>query len=345
MLHNIALHKQVPESNTRKYACTWHGCDEANCLGNRLEKDPTQVYALTARRPGLLPVGKPFIFPEPPPLTYRAAAGGSSVPLQQRVQEACDDLMGSDEHSSELEQEEMQTSSDEGSTYYSTQEEMEEQGEPPVTSSLLNGQGSRQVLGGIAARGNALPPPPLPSPAQLGVPLMRVVLVHHKNQEKDPEPIVLCLPFDMAVWLMFYLNEVWPRLNQDESFNLLFSRPDGTPMSRSDHLQQAWAAAQVKHDAPWEPFTPKQLRDAHAQFAIKSLGEALVRGGQQTIAGHGYIMGHDSVWGDTWQQVYAKPTCKSEMAQLAVDDMTVWRYELISKWQQARAAAEPATHT
>jgi hypothetical protein len=170
-----------------------------------------------------------------------------------------------------------------------------------------------------------------------------VIIPHHKNEKEwGGAPVRFLLPYDLAVWLHAYLLHVWPRLHLEEGsgMNFLFTRPDGRPMTKSDHLREEWMAVQAEHEAPWVAFTPKYQRHIHVTDKITELAH-LAALTDVHLEGDGIIMGNDPR-GRTWANNYCgKPAYMKAMAQATLDMMTKWRRTVEARWARGEVPPLP----
>jgi hypothetical protein len=185
-----------------------------------------------------------------------------------------------------------------------------------------------------------------------GLPLMRIVLPHHKMEGKwGNAALEMALPYDLAMATHFYLQHAWPVINLRSSHNLLFMRASGMPMLEPTHLCAVWAHVQAAHGAPWQPFPPTAFRTIHVEERVHELS-ALIggAGGGQLQAAASTVLGGDALVmqnhvGSVWQQSYCKGGLYyNAMAQGSIDRITIWRHANVRAIHEAAddAAAEAA---
>lgn len=169
---------------------------------------------------------------------------------------------------------------------------------------------------GVAAEA---PVPPIITRLSVDVPLMRLVMPHHKMEARWGRfCLEVQLPHELALALHVYMTHAYPVLNPDRSHRCLFMRPNGRVLE-AKHLSSLWQDIQATHSAPWTPFPPKAFRDIHVVDRVMDLSAAMAFTGTH-LDGDGAIM--QNTPHATWQRAYCKDGAYfREMVKGTVDRM------------------------
>jgi hypothetical protein len=178
-------------------------------------------------------------------------------------------------------------------------------------------------------------------PTHLNV--FKIVLPHHKEEKEwGPYPLMLELPYDLALTTYLHLTYAYPKLNWDGDNNYMLVKPNtGGALYLAEDLTNLWKDIQIKHEAPWVAFPPNSFRDIHIMDRVLHLSQVVGNVGQQ-------LVGDATVMQNTVGGVWEKRYCKGgfyfiTMAEGALDRMTRWRHSQYTRLLGAGPSSAHAT--